>query len=104
MCRRISTLCSLFSLARAAPPVASAHQSSLHGIESSLGPALQLKLAEDVAPMSLHRLLLDPELASDLFVRLASRHEPRDGSLAFGERLGTPRDLHLQTPGGGGLG
>src|SRR4030088_339086 len=100
---RISTPGCLLPIGRVAPQVAGAHKSALHRIESSLGPALQLELAKDVAHMSLHRLLADPELASDLLVRLAFRDETKHSGLALGEGLWTSGDLHLANQAGRGF-
>src|SRR5438105_8844007 len=79
----------------ASAQVARAHQAPLHRVEGSLGSALQLELAEDVADVGLDGLLTDAKLAGHLLVCLAFREEPKDGRFPFGQDLGAARNLYF---------
>ena len=54
------------AIGSAAAQVPRAHQAPLHRVKRSLGSALQLKLAKDVAHVGFNRLLTDPELTGNL--------------------------------------
>src|SRR5438132_10997111 len=79
----------------ASAQVARAHQAPLHRVEGSLGSALQLEFAKDVADVGLDGLLTDAKLAGHLLVCLAFREESQHGRFPFGQDLGAARNLYF---------
>ena len=56
-------------------------------IADELGAAREAELLHDVRPVRLRRPDRDEELLGDLLVRVTERQQPKDLSLALGERI-----------------